>query len=240
MASSLATVKLPAHIAAVIAEYVSFLSPNPPPKKEEAQKYNGGDLISKIATAGSYFALAFAWSIHGCEIAAILAQQTRSPSSSAILSLLFSRPPAASKLSLHPTFLLGASLLLFGAAIRKACYTTLGRYFTFQLAILKQHKLVTWGPYAVVRHPSYTGMLASIAGVLLMQLSPGSWLALSGVLDTRLGRTVIGVWTVWNVLLMIGFVRRVPKEDAVLRKEFGAQWEEWARKVPYTLIPYVW
>ncbi|KAI9068224.1 ICMT-domain-containing protein [Trametes sanguinea] len=224
----------------MVAEYISFKSPNPPPKKEEAQKYNGGDVISHIATLGSYFALAFAWSIHGCEAAAILAQHAHSPSTSALLSTLFSRPSAASQLRVHPTFLLGFSLLVFGAAVRKTCYTTLGRYFTFQLAILKEHKLVTWGPYAVVRHPSYTGMLASMAGVVLMQLSPGSWLAVSGVLDTPLGRTVIGAWTVWNVLLMVGFVRRVPKEDAVLRKEFGAQWEEWARKVPYTLVPYVW
>ena len=34
-------------------------------------------------------------------------------------------------------------------------------------------------------------------------------------------------------------VVRAEVEDQVLRKEFGNEWEEWARKVPYSFIPYL-
>ena len=35
------------------------------------------------------------------------------------------------------------------------------------------------------------------------------------------------------------FMCRAEVEDQVLRKEFGKEWEEWARKVPYKFIPYL-
>ncbi|CDO76872.1 hypothetical protein BN946_scf184901.g9 [Trametes cinnabarina] len=220
MSFSLLLIKVPALLAAMIAEYVTYTPPTPPPRSEETQSYNGGDLISHSARIGAYLTLAYAWTVHGCEVVAILAQNARSPSSPTIVSTLFSTPAAARQLNIDPVFLLGLSLLV--------------------LAILKEHKLVTWGPYSVVRHPGYTGMIASLLGMFMMQLSPRSWIAVSGVLDTTLGRAVIGAWVVWGMLMVIGFVRRVPREDMVLKKEFGTQWDEWATRVPYTLVPYVW
>ena len=35
------------------------------------------------------------------------------------------------------------------------------------------------------------------------------------------------------------FVCRAEVEDQILRKEFGNEWEEWARQVPYKFIPYL-
>ncbi|KAL7284846.1 hypothetical protein ACG7TL_002159 [Trametes sanguinea] len=165
-------------------------------------------------------------------------------SSDAILSGLFPRVadpvPAARQLSVHPIFLLGMFLLYCGAILRKRCHRTLGRHFTFQLTILKEHKLVTSGPYAIVRHPSYTGIIIATVGVFMMGLSPGSWLVESGIIDTFQGTTVVAAWLSWYTFMTFGFLRRTRIEDAVLREEFGAQWDEWARKVPYQLVPYVW
>ncbi|KAI0356764.1 ICMT-domain-containing protein [Trametes cingulata] len=232
--------KIPAHVAAMLAEYIAYTPPNPPPKKEETTKYNGGDLISYIAAAASRLALAFAWSIHGFEIAALLARDARTPAASAVLAFLFKRPSDVRRLSLDKTFLLGLSSLIFGAALRKTCYITLGRHFTFQLALLKEHRLVTAGPYSYVRHPSYTGMVASVGGMLVAQLAPGGWIRESGVLETKRGKAVVGTWTLWLTWLIVAMLRRVPKEDEVLRREFGAQWEEWASRVRYALVPYVY
>ncbi|KAI0325255.1 ICMT-domain-containing protein [Cubamyces sp. BRFM 1775] len=232
--------KVPALAASMIAEYISYKSPNPPPKKEETEKYNGGDVISHIATVASQLALAFAWSTHAVEIVSILAKDAHTPTSSALLSSLLARASAVKPLSVHPAFVTGFSILLAGAVIRKLCYRTLGRFFTFQLSLLKEHKLVTWGPYAVVRHPSYTGMVMSIVGMLTTQLAPGGWICKSGVLDTWVGKGVIGGWTAFLAFMIVGTVRRVPKEDAVLKKEFGEQWDEWKKKTPYALIPYVY
>ncbi|CDO76866.1 hypothetical protein BN946_scf184901.g3 [Trametes cinnabarina] len=240
MSASVAAVKVPALVAAMIAEYIAYFPPNPPPSKEETEKYNGGDIISRIVSFVPTLATIYSWTVHGCEIAALIAQQIHSPSSSKVLSALFARPAAVTELVVHPIFLLGTAMLLFGAAVRKVCYITLGRYFTFQLAILKEHKLVTWGPYAVVRHPSYTGMLSAISGMLLMHLAPGGWLAVSGVLDTTAGRVSVVGFVVWMVLMMVGIASRPRKEDRVLKAEFGKQWEEWAKKTPYALVPYVY
>jgi protein-S-isoprenylcysteine O-methyltransferase Ste14 len=35
-------------------------------------------------------------------------------------------------------------------------------------------------------------------------------------------------------------LNRMPKEDEVMHKEFGKQWEKWAKDVPYKLVPYVY
>jgi protein-S-isoprenylcysteine O-methyltransferase Ste14 len=83
---------------------------------------------------------------------------------------------SASKLRITPTFLVEWFFALFGGIIRLACYRTLGNLFTFELSIRKNHKLITSGPYAVVRHPSYTGLIMAVLGYSLCQLSSGSWL----------------------------------------------------------------
>ena len=137
-------------------------------------------------------------------------------------------------------FLVGGLLLVAGAKIRKACYNTLGKFFTFQLALFKEHKLVTWGPYADVRHPSYSGLLLAIAGIATVGMGPGSYLYESGSLANRWVAGSAAVWALWWVSVAGGVVRRVLKEDAVLKNQFGQEWEEWAKRTPYKLIPYLY
>ncbi|KAI0760877.1 hypothetical protein BD413DRAFT_253454 [Trametes elegans] len=234
--------KAPLLVAAVVAERFAFTAPTPPPQDDEKAKFGGGDFITRLVKFGQLFAVTFAWLISVVDIAAIVALQLRatSPPAAALLSVLFHDPSAADRLALSPSFLLGLALLTGGAALRKRCYVTLGRYFTFQLAVLKEHKLVTSGPYAVVRHPAYTGFAAAVAGMVLVQLSPGSWAVESAVLGTLLGKAVLVLWMLWNVSFVVGALRRVPMEDDVLRKEFGQQWDRWAEKTPYALVPYVY
>jgi protein-S-isoprenylcysteine O-methyltransferase Ste14 len=40
-----------------------------------------------------------------------------------------------------------------------AAFHALGRHFTLQLGVFKDHKLMTSGSFALVRHPSYIGLL---------------------------------------------------------------------------------
>ncbi|PIL31235.1 hypothetical protein GSI_05933 [Ganoderma sinense ZZ0214-1] len=123
---------------------------------------------------------------------------------------------------------------------RKTCYDALGQLFTYELAVLEGHKLQTSGPYAIVRHPSYTALLASTVGLLVMHFSPGSYLFESGALEQP-GLAIMAV--AWG-LAVANFSRvtlmRIPKEDAVMKREFGKKWEKWAKKTPYRLIPYVY
>lgn len=147
---------------------------------------------------------------------------------------------AASRMRVTPTFLLGWFFAVSGGLIRLSCYRALGKLFTFELGILKDHKLVTTGPYAYVRHPSYTGLITGVLGFSLCHLAEGSWLReCSGLsLDDRLGQSLMSVWALGGVFVISVMIARTEKEDNMLRKEFS-EWDEWAKKVPYKLIPYV-
>lgn len=147
---------------------------------------------------------------------------------------------ATSRIRVTPVFLAGCFSAISGAIIRVMCYRTLGELFTFELSIRRDHKLITSGPYSVVRHPSYTGIGLATLGFALCQMSGGSWLReCSGLsLNGIVGQILVAVWVVGSVLVGIVIIRRTKKEDEMLRKEFK-DWDEWAKKVPYKLIPLI-
>ncbi|EIM83788.1 ICMT-domain-containing protein, partial [Stereum hirsutum FP-91666 SS1] len=146
-----------------------------------------------------------------------------------------------------PLFLLSVLSVTLGALLRKYCYDTLGRYFTFEVSILPDHNLITTGPYAWVRHPSYTGMYAALLGVLGALGSRGSWVRECGVVPplssslrgwswmgptdpTGDGVTRGGTGTemAWALI-----------EDEALRRRFGKEWEVYAKKVRWGMFPGV-
>ena len=81
------------------------------------------------------------------------------------------------------------------------------------------HRVVDSGPYAVVRHPGYAGMVPVMA---LSGLALGSWPAFA-----------LGV--VYGVLIL----RRVLFEDRFLQENLLG-YREYARRVPFRLVPGVW
>ncbi|KDQ51222.1 hypothetical protein JAAARDRAFT_41283 [Jaapia argillacea MUCL 33604] len=149
-------------------------------------------------------------------------------------------PKSAAGITITSAFVAGWVLALFGGWIRRKCYQTLGRLFTFELAIRKDHHLVTSGPYSFVRHPSYTGTISAMAGTLLVGLTPGSWLRECGLLQSWIGRVIAGIW-ILNAVFFCGLVGcRTRQEDEALRKEFGGVWDKWASEVRYRLVPFVY
>ncbi|GJE99883.1 isoprenylcysteine carboxylmethyltransferase family protein [Phanerochaete sordida] len=153
-------------------------------------------------------------------------------------ALCHSAAPSPALATLPAPFLLAAALLVAGGALRLWCYATLGRHFTFEITLLPGHALVTRGPYARARHPSYTGGCAMIAGTTLMFFGADGWVSGCGMRGTPF---VVFVW-LWTGLAPYAawaLVRRVDVEDAQLRKEFGAKWEEYRVAVPWKFVPYV-
>lgn len=149
-------------------------------------------------------------------------------------------PAGAGSPTLSYELLLGSGLLAIGTLIRIFSYRALDRFFTFPLAIREGHRLVTTGPYSVVRHPSYTGGYMGVIGLSLIHLGPGSSFAELGLWYNTLGR-IAGTcqcaavfYVVWTIYV------RVPREDAVLRKSFGGEWRTWAKRTPYKLLPGVY
>ncbi|KAJ7737561.1 hypothetical protein B0H16DRAFT_1808540 [Mycena metata] len=147
-------------------------------------------------------------------------------------------------LATHPTlhttplFVVGVIAVVIGASIRLSCFHALGELFTFDLTIHPQHRLVTSGLYAYVRHPAYTGSLMIIAGLAFSHLSPSSWLWECGPLHLApLSGLIIGaIWWLWT--LGIG-LSRVEAEDKQMRALFPDEWDAYAERAPCWFIPGV-
>lgn len=173
-----------------------------------------------------------------CESATILSEKFPSPVSKDILS--FIGDGAAHNIRVTPSWLAGCALLAGGSALRLACFRALGKFFTWELAVKKDHALITHGPYSIVRHPSYLGGVTLEIGTLLCHFGPGSWFRECVGWDTWGGILFTAVWGGWSVVLIGLLLARASAEDKILKKEFGEQWEAWARRTPYKVIPYVW
>ncbi|EMD38008.1 hypothetical protein CERSUDRAFT_82211 [Gelatoporia subvermispora B] len=217
--------------------------PNPPAKAEEKQRFGMGvDPLTLVRGDVLCYGMLFvAWTSSLCE--AVIAAATQFPSelSDRILSTLTIGPPyGPNTLQISPQWLLGVSLIYIGGLTRVACHNTLGSFFTWNLAVREDHKLVTSGPYSIVRHPSYTGMLLIGAGNILCMFAEGSWWKESGLLETPLGKVLKPLWVAWWISVPLALVLRVPKEDAVLKREFGEEWQAWSKKTPYKLIPFIY
>ena len=135
--------------------------------------------------------------------------------------------------------MLGCLTTAASGALRWLCYKTLGSLFTFEVTLREDHRLVTSGPYAFVRHPSYSGVVLGVVGTLLVHFGPASWWARAGWLGTLGGQAYALAWCSMEAYVLCSILCRTPTEDALLRKHFGAEWDAWAERVPYRVIPGV-
>ncbi|KIY68947.1 hypothetical protein CYLTODRAFT_373614 [Cylindrobasidium torrendii FP15055 ss-10] len=146
-------------------------------------------------------------------------------------------PPSGHHTALNiplPVFTLLCIVVIIGCAIRHASYRALGRLFTFELAKRSQHKLVTTGPFAYVRHPAYAGWFIMLVGIAPLFLG---W-------PLHVLPNVVGIPLLMYVYGMMGvistsFALRMEFEDRLLREQFGDEWERWRKQVPNKLVPYV-
>jgi protein-S-isoprenylcysteine O-methyltransferase Ste14 len=95
------------------------------------------------------------------------------------------------------------------------------RFFSAVVRIQRDraHRVVDSGPYAIVRHPGYLGMMLGM---------PFSGLALGSYLSAAIGLVLAGF-----------FVRRVMFEDAFLRQNLEG-YAEYTTRVRHRLVPGVW
>jgi len=60
-------------------------------------------------------------------------------------------------------------------------------------------------------------------------------------LDTVQGKFAVLSYTLLVILGGLYLVlMRMSKEDEALRKHFGKQWEDWAKNVPYYVVPGIY
>jgi protein-S-isoprenylcysteine O-methyltransferase Ste14 len=144
--------------------------------------------------------------------------------------------------STEPTtpFIIGSILVILQGLIRDQCYRALGDLYTFEFTFRKDHKLITTGPYSIVRHPAYAAGCVGMVGMLMCQFSQGTWMRESGVLGTALGKVGVGVWVFFEVVRRSVAIARASREDEALKKVFGNAWTEWSEKVKYLLFPGIY
>ena len=116
----------------------------------------------------------------------------------------------------------------------------MGRHFTFELTLQKDHQLITSGPYSLVRHPAYLGIFAFYVGSVLSLFGAGSLYDVAHLWKYPVAALAGGFYIIYSVYVGIVLFARVGKEDEVLRREFKDQWVVWSKKTPYKLIPYVY
>ena len=96
---------------------------------------------------------------------------------------------------------------------------TLGEQWSLAARVVEGHKLVTKGPYSIVRNPIYTGMFGML---LATGLAVSHWIGIAIAI----------------VIFAIGTFIRVRSEERLLREMFGPEFDAYARKVP-AVIPFL-
>ena len=110
-------------------------------------------------------------------------------------------------------------LMLLGLSLTWWARIELGRLWSSAITRKEEHRLVETGPYALVRHPIYTGIITALLATAAIE---GTLLALFGA-----------------VLIAIGFWVKARAEEQFLLAELGADvYESYRRRVPM-LMPFV-
>jgi protein-S-isoprenylcysteine O-methyltransferase Ste14 len=120
-----------------------------------------------------------------------------------------------------PEVVLGAVAGFGGVALRAVAMRILGVRYQLSVSDLGQSGgLVESGPYRLVRHPGYLGLILYFTGAALLS---------AGVLGP-----------LFVLPMLAGVVARIRLEDAVLRGEFGPLMIEYEQQVPWRLVPFVY
>jgi protein-S-isoprenylcysteine O-methyltransferase len=117
-------------------------------------------------------------------------------------------------------FFAGIGTFWFGLLFRLWSVLTLGRFFRTRVVVQDDHRLITSGPYRLLRNPSYTGGLLMLAGIGLAQ---GNALSVASIVGGGL----------------FGYAWRIRAEELALRARFGAVFEDYARRT-WAVIPLIW
>ena len=116
-----------------------------------------------------------------------------------------------------------AKWALFGVAIAGLLFTWwarlhLGRLWSSSVTRKADHHVVDTGPYGIVRHPIYTGLIATLVAIAVQD---GSLVTFAGV-----------------GLIVLGFFIKARLEEKFLREQLGAEtYDSYRRRVPM-LMPF--
>jgi protein-S-isoprenylcysteine O-methyltransferase Ste14 len=111
-----------------------------------------------------------------------------------------------------------AALTIGGIGFAIWARLNLGRNWSPQPSRKEEHELVTTGPYRLLRHPIYTGMLLSLMGLALTGSSAGPPALIAG---------------------MFVYLRRVRREERIMIELFADRYSVYCKHT-WRLFPYIW
>ena len=115
---------------------------------------------------------------------------------------------------------LGLALMWAGFALRIWAVRTLGRFFHVEVTVDSDQKVVDTGPYARLRHPSYTGLLVFYLG---LGIALDSYLSVAAVV----------------LLPLAAIVNRIAYEERMLLRELGEPYRAYSARTA-RLLPGIW
>lgn len=134
------------------------------------------------------------------------------------IGIAFGLPGAAITTGRSFVFMIGLVLMVAGMALRWYSIRVLGASFTMDVATRPGQAVVQAGPYRRIRHPSYTGALMTLLGLLVCCVNFASLAALA--------------------LALAGYTVRIMVEERALASELGGPYREYMQRTK-RLIPFV-
>ena len=161
---------------------------------------------------------------------ALLAPGRRERSRSRLQLVSFAEVGAVWSVSWHPVVVatpewydvalrpLGIALMLVAGLLVSWAYVLMGRYWDAAISVREDHRVVDDGPFAVVRHPVYLGLILFLGGGALLLADP-----------------LVGLVALATTVLL---VFRARAEERFLEEHLGDAYREYERRVPM-LLPRV-
>ena len=115
---------------------------------------------------------------------------------------------------------IGLGFIIFGMIIRWTAILSLRKYFTTNVAILSDHRIIKTGLYRFVRHPSYSGSIISFCG---LGLTLSNWIS----------------FLILVIPITTAFLKRIQIEEEALRNAFGEEYENYT-KMSWALFPWLY
>ena len=114
---------------------------------------------------------------------------------------------------------IGLLMTIAGVAFAIWARVTLGRNWSGTVTIKQDHELIRTGPYALVRHPIYTGITLAVIGTAIF----------NGQI-----RSLILILATFSVLIY-----KIRMEEQFMTEQFGSEYTNYRQKTK-TLVPFLW
>src|SRR5262249_39315712 len=114
----------------------------------------------------------------------------------------------------------GLGVFALGLGLRIFSMIYLGRFFTPNVAIVTDHRLIDSGPYRFIRHPTYSGFLLIVLGL---------GLACANAASLAIMFIPVSAALLWRIQI----------EERVLTEAFGERYRAYASRTK-RLIPFIY